>query len=103
MLPFLLCLFDFMTPVQIYEPACLHVVVTFKVPDILLDQPEGMHIAEIAKRSGIEQGKLGRILRLLATRHIFREGILSLSGKVSVSVLTSGASETRCIREQSPQ
>jgi len=57
----------------IYEPGCLHVVVTFKIPDILLEQPEGMHVAEIAKRSGIEQGKLGRILRLLATKHIFRE------------------------------
>jgi hypothetical protein len=76
MLPHVLCLFDFKRPLQIYEPGCLHVVVTFKSPDILLDQPQGMHISEISKRSGIEQGKLGRILRLLATKHIFREGIL---------------------------
>ena len=54
----------------------MQVVITFKIPDILLDQPNGMHVVEISKRSGVEQGKLGRILRLLATKHVFREGAL---------------------------
>jgi hypothetical protein len=71
--------FSFIEPLlQIYEPGCLHVVVTFKIPDILQDQPDGMHISEIAEKSGIEQGKLGRILRLLVSKHIFREGTILL-------------------------
>ncbi|KAG6856202.1 hypothetical protein H0H87_006598 [Tephrocybe sp. NHM501043] len=58
-----------------YEPACLHVVLSAKVPDILQREPsDGVHISEIAKTSGIDQGKIGRILRLLASKHCFREG-----------------------------
>ena len=33
-----------------------------------------MHIAEIAKKTGVDEDKLGRILRLLASTHVFREG-----------------------------
>ena len=33
-----------------------------------------MHIVEIANRTGVDENKLGRILRLLASTHIFREG-----------------------------
>ena len=57
-----------------FAPHCLNVVITFKIADILEEQPEGMHIDEISARSGIDAQKLGRILRLLATRHVFREG-----------------------------
>jgi hypothetical protein len=88
--PSALCSFGFEYLLQIYEPGCMHVVATFKIPDILQDQPRGMHISEIAKRSGIEQGKLGRILRLLASKHIFREGIYLLSGKISMSEVIIG-------------
>ncbi|KAG6919697.1 hypothetical protein DXG01_002643 [Tephrocybe rancida] len=56
-----------------YEPACLHVVLSAKVSDILRNEPLGMHISEIEKISGIDQAKIGRILRLLASRHCFRE------------------------------
>ncbi|TFK39899.1 S-adenosyl-L-methionine-dependent methyltransferase [Crucibulum laeve] len=56
-----------------YEPACLHVVLTFKIPDILQTKPSGMHVSDLAKASGVEQGKLCRILRLLASKHCFRE------------------------------
>ncbi|RDB18706.1 3-O-methyltransferase 2 [Hypsizygus marmoreus] len=58
---------------QIYEPGCLHVAITFKIPDILLEQPEGLHISEIGRKTGVDEEKLGRILRLLASRHLFRE------------------------------
>ncbi|KAG6916946.1 hypothetical protein DXG01_004633 [Tephrocybe rancida] len=57
-----------------YEPTALNVVVTFKIPDILQEKPSGMHIAEIGQKAGIDKGKLGRIMRLLASKHIFREG-----------------------------
>ncbi|KAK7691438.1 hypothetical protein QCA50_004837 [Cerrena zonata] len=57
----------------IFEPACMNVVVTFKIPDLLLDNPKGLHVSELSKLSGCEQGKLARILRLLATKHCFVE------------------------------
>lgn len=52
----------------------MNVVVTFKIPDLLLDKPKGVHVSELSKQSGCEQGKLSRILRLLATKHCFTEG-----------------------------
>jgi hypothetical protein len=33
-----------------------------------------MHISEIGIKTGLEERKAGRILRLLATNHVFREG-----------------------------
>ena len=33
-----------------------------------------MHISEIGKKTGLEGRKVGRVLRLLATNHVFREG-----------------------------
>ncbi|KAF5335915.1 hypothetical protein D9757_005092 [Collybiopsis confluens] len=56
-----------------YEPSALLVVCNAKVADILLDKPDGMHISEIAKASGLNEGKLGRIIRMLVTKHCFRE------------------------------
>ncbi|KAJ2932577.1 hypothetical protein H1R20_g4534, partial [Candolleomyces eurysporus] len=58
---------------EVFAPHCLNVATTFKIADILEEQPEGMHIDDIGARSGIDAQKLGRILRLLATRHVFRE------------------------------
>ncbi|KAJ7512101.1 S-adenosyl-L-methionine-dependent methyltransferase [Mycena galericulata] len=58
---------------SVFEPSCLHVAISFKIPDILQEKPAGMHVTEISKRTGIEQEKLARILRLLATGHCFRE------------------------------
>jgi hypothetical protein len=47
-----------------------------KVADYLLDQPEGVHIDELARKTGYDGDKLGRVLRLLATKHCFIEGSL---------------------------
>jgi DNA-binding IclR family transcriptional regulator len=57
-----------------YEPACIRLVVEAKVANILVDHPEGLSVSEIAKETIIEQGKLSRILRFLATKNCFREG-----------------------------
>jgi len=62
-----------------YDSSCLRVMVEFKVADVLDGFPDGLHVNEIAKKTNIEQGKLGRMLRLLATRHCFREGRISRS------------------------
>lgn len=57
------------------EPGCMDVVMAYEIPDILRDQPAGVHIADIAKRTGLEELRLGRIMRLLATKHIFKESM----------------------------
>jgi len=33
-----------------------------------------VHISEVGEKTGLEERKAGRILRLLATNHVFREG-----------------------------
>ncbi|KAH6915484.1 O-methyltransferase-domain-containing protein [Coprinopsis sp. MPI-PUGE-AT-0042] len=52
---------------------CINVAVEFKVPDVLLDHPSGLHIKDLALKAGVDANKLGRMLRVLATRHIFKE------------------------------
>lgn len=52
----------------------LGIVLRTKIADVLLDEPTGMPVSEISKRTGIEQHKLGRLLRLLCSHHIFKEG-----------------------------
>jgi hypothetical protein len=46
-----------------------------KIADHLLDKPEGLHVEDLAHKTGIDAGKLGRVLRLLATKHCFTEGL----------------------------
>jgi len=49
-------------------------VEAMNVPEILHSAgSKGLHVTEIAKDANTDVGKLGRILRLLATVHIFRE------------------------------
>lgn len=55
-------------------PACLGAANDANVAEILRDAgPKGAHIDDIAKRNGMNAGRLGRVLRLLASHHIFRE------------------------------
>ena len=57
-----------------YETSCLSVALTIKIPDVLKEKPTGMHVSEIGKKTGLEERKAGRILRLLSANHVFREG-----------------------------
>ena len=58
-----------------FETNCLNVALSRKIPDVLLkENPTGMHVSEIGGKTGLEEGKAGRILRLLATKHVFQEG-----------------------------
>ena len=52
----------------------MQVVTTAKIADFLVGQPEGLPVEELAKQSGLDPNKLGRILRMLATKHCFQEG-----------------------------
>jgi hypothetical protein len=58
----------------LYEPACIRFAIEAKIADILVGHPEGLPVSDIAKKAGIDQGKLARILRFLAMKHCFREG-----------------------------
>ncbi|KAJ7214521.1 S-adenosyl-L-methionine-dependent methyltransferase [Mycena pura] len=55
------------------EPACMLVVTDAKIADLLLNKPNGVHIDELSRKTGIDAGKLGRVLRLLSTKHCFAE------------------------------
>ncbi|KAJ3504647.1 hypothetical protein NLJ89_g7832 [Agrocybe chaxingu] len=58
---------------SLYESTCLGIAMKFGIPDVLQEDAAGMHITDIAERTGLEERKIGRILRLLATKHVFRE------------------------------
>ena len=53
--------------------ACLATVSHAKVADQLQAFPNGLHVNELSKVTGLEANCLARMLRLLATKHIFRE------------------------------
>ncbi|KAA1470311.1 S-adenosyl-L-methionine-dependent methyltransferase [Dentipellis sp. KUC8613] len=54
--------------------ACLGVANDSNVAEILREAgPEGAHVKDIVKRNGLDADRLGRVLRLLATNHIFKE------------------------------
>ena len=65
---------DAQTPYQYNEPACLLVVTEARIADLLLDKPEGVHVEKLAEVTKLNKGKLARIMRLLSTRHCFKEG-----------------------------
>ncbi|XP_006460601.1 hypothetical protein AGABI2DRAFT_117542 [Agaricus bisporus var. bisporus H97] len=60
-----------------YEPACIRIALENKIHDILDETPSGIHVSELERRTGVDGGKLGRILRLLATKHVFQEVTIS--------------------------
>ncbi|KAF9052593.1 S-adenosyl-L-methionine-dependent methyltransferase [Rhodocollybia butyracea] len=81
------------TSLQHEESACLSVVTEAKIADLLLGKPEGVHIDEIAELSGLDGGKLARILRVLATKHCFREvkpGVFA-NNRISLKLQSSDA------------
>ncbi|PPQ70231.1 hypothetical protein CVT24_013089 [Panaeolus cyanescens] len=69
------------------EPVCINVALTYKIPDLLMKKPEGMHITEIGEKTGLEPSKVGRVLRLLATKHVFREVSENVFANNRLSVL----------------
>ncbi|KAF9563372.1 S-adenosyl-L-methionine-dependent methyltransferase [Agrocybe pediades] len=52
---------------------CMFIAQKYKLPDILQEKPDGMHVSEIEEKTGIHQHKVGRILRLLVSKHTFKE------------------------------
>ncbi|KAH9054233.1 S-adenosyl-L-methionine-dependent methyltransferase [Lactarius vividus] len=59
---------------QFHVSTAMRTAVSTHVAEILRDAgPEGLHAWEIAKPTGVHPSKLSRVLRLLATNHIFVE------------------------------
>ncbi|KAI0063775.1 S-adenosyl-L-methionine-dependent methyltransferase [Artomyces pyxidatus] len=57
-----------------YMSAALGLAVDINVPDVLKDVgPQGLHVNEIGREVEIDGDMLARVLRYLATRHVFRE------------------------------
>ncbi|KAK0186676.1 S-adenosyl-L-methionine-dependent methyltransferase [Armillaria mellea] len=62
------------TAMMIHVPSALRTVTDLHVAEILRDAgPQGLHIRKISALSRTSPGKLARVLRLLATEHIFKE------------------------------
>ncbi|KAF5372438.1 hypothetical protein D9757_009921 [Collybiopsis confluens] len=51
----------------------LRVVVKAKVADVLEKHPEGLHIDKIGEAVQIDPGKISRVMRMLASKHVFTE------------------------------
>ncbi|TFK31845.1 O-methyltransferase-domain-containing protein [Crucibulum laeve] len=63
---------------QYFESRALHAASRARIPDLLHEaskqgQSEGLTISEIATKTGYDPIKCGRIMRLLATCHIFKQ------------------------------
>ncbi|KAH9167780.1 S-adenosyl-L-methionine-dependent methyltransferase [Lactarius sanguifluus] len=59
---------------QFHVSTAMRTAVSTHVAEVLRDAgPEGLHAWEIAKPTGVHPAKLSRVLRLLATNHIFIE------------------------------
>ena len=63
-------------------------MVTAKVAEHLKDKPNGLHTSELASLTKIDENKLERALRLLASKHCFTEGAFF---RPSPLKLTSGS------------
>ncbi|EKM51829.1 uncharacterized protein PHACADRAFT_199332 [Phanerochaete carnosa HHB-10118-sp] len=64
----------FLTSLQYQTSACLRAVVRAHAAEVIREAgPKGLHISQIAKPTNMDPNKLARILRLLATNHIFKE------------------------------
>ncbi|KAJ7699671.1 O-methyltransferase [Mycena rosella] len=59
---------------QFHVPTALRIAIITHTAEILRDAgPQGKHVKDIAKPTNIDPAKLARVLRLLATNHVFVE------------------------------
>ncbi|CAL1708128.1 unnamed protein product [Somion occarium] len=73
-----------------YFAACLNVAVNAKLADHLQSHPDGLHVSKLATLTKIDENKLARVLRLLATKHCFREVTLDVfaNNRLSIGLLS---------------
>ncbi|KII89673.1 hypothetical protein PLICRDRAFT_560195 [Plicaturopsis crispa FD-325 SS-3] len=79
------------TGLQMHISSALRVAVETNTVEILREAgPQGLHVKDIAAKNNTDPGKLARVLRLLATEHIFKE----LSPDVFANNRISSAADT---------
>ncbi|KAG5723110.1 Sterigmatocystin 8-O-methyltransferase [Termitomyces sp. T112] len=76
---------------------CLLVVIEAKVADALSNHDEGVHVRDLSKSVGIESGKLARILRALATKHVFLEVEPDVFANNRLSLVLLSSSDVACL------
>jgi hypothetical protein len=57
-----------------FGPAAMRIAIETRIPDLLVANPQGLSVTELAEKTGIDSRKLRKVMRALATRHCFREG-----------------------------
>jgi hypothetical protein len=78
-----------------FGPACIRVAIQERISDILVENPQGLSVAELANKTGVDSGKLRRVLRALATRHCFREvrADVYTNNRLSLTLVDSPAAD----------
>ena len=62
----------------------MRVAVKQRVADVLLKYPDGRHVQDLSLEVDIQPMKLAAILKVLATRHCFREGMSGPSSTIGL-------------------
>jgi hypothetical protein len=57
-----------------FYPTAMRIAIEARIPDMLIGEPHGLSVHEMAQKSGLDVVKLHKVLRVLATKHIFSEG-----------------------------
>ncbi|KAJ3848237.1 S-adenosyl-L-methionine-dependent methyltransferase [Lentinula lateritia] len=59
---------------RVYDTVTLGLVIDVNIPEILKEAgTQGLHVRQISSITGVESSYIARVLRYLATRHIFKE------------------------------
>ncbi|KAF5387187.1 hypothetical protein D9615_001587 [Tricholomella constricta] len=82
-----------------YWTATLGFVVDTNIPDILNEGgPQGVHVKDISAQNGVDPSYIARILRFLATRHVFREVTPDVFANNRISSLLSKSKSVKEIK-----
>lgn len=56
-----------------FGPLAVRIAIETRIPDLLVANPQGLSVPELAEKTGIDSRKLRKVMRALATRHCFHE------------------------------
>ncbi|KAJ3755044.1 S-adenosyl-L-methionine-dependent methyltransferase [Lentinula raphanica] len=86
-----------------FDTLTLGFVIDVNVPEILKEAgTEGLHVKELASAAGVDSSYLARVLRYLATRHVFKEVSPDVFAHNRLSSLLTKAKSLKEI-EEGPQ
>ncbi|EGO00912.1 hypothetical protein SERLA73DRAFT_87273 [Serpula lacrymans var. lacrymans S7.3] len=81
--------------VQVYDYACIRVVLRENISDILVDYPKGIHVNDLSKIIDVDPLKLSRMLRLLSTRGCFTEVDTDVFANNRLSLILNSSNPVR--------